>query len=459
MDNELQVEGDDKSKQAEQSNESIEPEPKEEEAADNQQASIGQEIDVFIQHIDSLATSFPLTILILQAVLQNTHGNYRKFIEGNCEIKEEDGRELITVEPEHRFQYSKLVKQIESGEISLKIVPRSLLVALVSQFDSYLGRLLRALFYLKPELLNSSEKALTLSQLMEFKSVENAKEYILEKEIETVLRKSHAEQFDWLEKKFGIHLRKGLPVWPTFIELTERRNLFVHANGVVSSQYLRVCKEHNVSLDEDIQVGKELDVSREYFIQAYKCIYEIGVKLAQVLWRKQHPEDLLAADKHLNKVTYELLREEKNKLAVTLLDFATLTLKKHFDGEQRRISVVNRAQAYKWVGNTEKATEIVESEDWSDTSIEFKLAQAVLKDDFVGATNLMEKIGSNGYPSKTDYKEWPLFKEFRKSEEFLKTYQELFGEEFKLVVAKEELPDDTSSSATGTSPTEVDSVN
>lgn len=378
--------------------------------------------------------------MVLQLILKRDHKNYKEFVDGNCTVKEEEGKEVILVEAQHLYEYNKLTKQLTSGNISMKIVPRSLLVALVSQFDSFLGKILRVLFYLRPELLNGSDKSLTFSQLVEFNSVESAKEYIVEKEIETVLRKSHSEQFDWLENKFNVPLRKNLPAWQVFIELTERRNLFVHANGIVSSQYIKVCKDHKVNLQDDIKVGKELHVNPRYFKQAYECIYEIGVKLAQVLWRKQQSDDIREADRNLNEVVYQLLHDEKNSLAVKLLDFATETLKKHHDDTQRRMFVINRAQAYKWFGQAKRSLEIINQEDWSATSYEFKLAEAVLRDDFKQAAYLMGKIDSDSFLDKSGYREWPLFKEFRKTQEFLQAYETIYKEKYDVVT--EEVPEE-----------------
>jgi hypothetical protein len=76
------------------------------------------------------------------------------------------------------------------------------------------------------------------------------------------------------------------------------------------------------------------------------------------------------------------------------------------------------------------ARNIITSEDWSDASDEFKLAEAVLLNDFDKAATIMKKIGPDGYPSKSYYRDWPLFKEFRQSEEFLKTFEEIFGEPY-----------------------------
>jgi hypothetical protein len=298
----------------------------------------------------------------------------------------------------------------------------------VSQYDAFLGRLVSALLRQKPELLKSSDRVFTFSQLCDFNSLEEARELVLEKEIETLLRKSHAEQFDWLEKKFDINLHADLPVWPLFIEVTERRNLFVHSNGVVSSQYLRACREHKVELKENVKQGTELRVSPKYFSLAYAAIYEIGMKLAQVLWRKLNPSEIKDADKILTDFSFELIEDERYDLAKTMLDFACRAPMKYFDERNRLVFLVNKAQAYKWSGDLAAAEQIVNGQDWSATGDAFRLAAAVLKDQYETAATLMRKIGDSGYPHKEHYKTWPLFKQFRKTKEFEGAFQEIFGE-------------------------------
>ena len=53
----------------------------------------------------------------------------------------------------------------------------------------------------------------------------------------------------------------------------------------------------------------------------------------------------------------------------------------------------------------------------------------------------MKLIGPNGIVEPTDYKEWPLFQEFRQTELFLDKYEEIFGEEFKIIERKDILDD------------------
>ncbi len=292
-------------------------------------------------------------------------------------------------------------------------------------------------------MLNGSEKSLSFAQLVEFGSVDDAKEFILEKEIESVIRKSHAEQFEWMEKKFGIPLKKGLAIWPDFIELTERRNLFVHTDGVVSDQYMKVCREHNASID-GIRIGDELIVTPKYFDNSYNVIFEIAFKLAHVLWRKFMPEELEEADSNLIAIGYDTLHEENYKLTAMIFDFASQTLKKYFSESNRRIMVVNQAQAYKWSGNDNKAREIVAREDWSATSGKFRLAEAVILENYEKAYDIMQEIGLNHNEiGKSEYRDWPLFKEIRKENRFVELFEQIFSEPYNKVEPENlSLPED-----------------
>src|SRR5207244_5851263 len=269
---------------------------------------------------------------------------------------------------EQGSKVNRLRNKLKQARHASVIIPRNLVVALVSQFDSFLGRLIRALFFLRPEVLNAADRTLSFAQLNSFRDISDAREFIIEKEVESVLRKSHAEQFDWLENKFDIKLRVGLDAWPRFIEVTERRNLFVHSDGVVTSQYLQVCHRHNCQLDENLSAGKTLGIDEDYFREAYRCIFEIGVKLAHVLWRKLAPSDKETADRILNEISFELIARENFEMARRLLDFAMCVLKEYGSEQHRRIFLINRAQAYKWLGDQSKALEILEAEDWSASS-------------------------------------------------------------------------------------------
>jgi hypothetical protein len=392
--------------------------------------SIGDIVDDFIKHIRSLHDSLGLSMYALSELRMRAQENYDEFTNEHTEPYNNDEEELL-VESSVLGRFRAIKRQLESANISHRVVPQTFLVSLVSQYDAFLGSLISYILFSKPEILNSSDRKVNFSQLSNFGSIEEAREYIVEKEVENILRNSHSDHFDWMERNFGVPLRKDLESWSDFIEITQRRHLFVHADGNVSRQYLSVCEEHGVNLDDDICHGDQLVVPPEYFNNAYEIIFEIGVKLAHVLWRKQFPSEREDADDNLIHTTYELLKLEEYSLAQEILDFCTNTVPKYSSERSRRMFVVNRSIAYKFDGKEEVAESILDDEDWSATSGNFQLAEAVLRDEFQRSAHIMRQVGpDNELIPRGAYKEWPLFRDFRESDEFLQAYEDVFGEPF-----------------------------
>jgi hypothetical protein len=353
----------------------------------------------------------------------------REFIKTKCHnVQVSDGLIQGELPPSLFAENARLQRKLNQRAIACKILARSFVVSLVSQYDSFLGGLVRALFYLKPELLNSSERALSFKELSQFSSLDDAREFIVEKEVETLVRKSHSEQFDWMQNKFSIQLKTGLDSWPAFIEISERRNLFVHCDSKISSQYIDVCRSNGVDCDH-LELGSELPVNRPYFTQAYECIFEIGVKLAHVLWRKLAPDQRDVADKNLNQIGLDLLSQGRYKLARNLFDFGTSVLKQWGSDADRRVFIINRAQAYKWMDDDDGCRKILAAEDWSAVEDKFSMAVAILRDEFSQAIILMKRVGHDGLAADA-YRGWPIFKKFRELPEFKDAYKEIFGVDF-----------------------------
>jgi hypothetical protein len=394
-----------------------------------QPPNIGAEIDLFVNQIDALAETLPLSIESIHQVWHGANAEVKSFLSKECKTEQkEDGKTYYTFDGNQYLKYSRLNRRAGKASIARTLVPRGLFVALVSQFDAYVGALVKNLFRLKPQIVDSSGKSMTFAELSKFASLDEARDYMIEKEIDGLLRESHADQFDWLEKKFSIQLCKDLASWPAFIELTERRNLFVHTNGIVSRQYLEICGRHSCQIAEDVRIGSTLPLKREYFDAAYRCLYEIGVKLGQVLWRRLAPDQLAKADSNLVLISYALINEGRYQLARELLDFAT-SLPRHSAEDQRLRLVVNRAQTYKWMTDEAKCKEILEEEDWTAKNLKFQLAHAVLTSDFSRAISVVKQIGATEPElDKHSYREWPLFREFRKCPDFIAVFEQIFRE-------------------------------
>jgi hypothetical protein len=124
----------------------------------------------------------------------------------------------------------------------------------------------------------------------------------------------------------------------------------------------------------------------------------------------------------------ELIDDGNNGVAGRLLDFAD-QLKNYSSEKLRLMLMINRALAMKFGNAGKKACKLVNAVDWSAAENDFKLAVAIIKDREEEAAKIMLDIGASK-EMKMNYKEWPLFKEFKKTKLFQATYQEIFKESF-----------------------------
>jgi hypothetical protein len=390
----------------------------------------------FISSAIGLAEALPNVQLMLDANHQIAAGEASKFFKKHG-TKTGDGEHnaIYSITQDHIQEARQLVQREERARTARQTVPRSLVVAMVSEFDAFLSGLVRLLFIHKPDLLATSDRQFSYKELCDFGGLEQVRDALIEKELEVLLRKSHTEQFDWLESKFGLVLRKELAVWGDFIELTERRNLFVHNAGIVNSLYLSNCVAAGFTCGTP--KGVVLPANEAYLTKAQFVVLEVGIKLGHVLWRKVLPNLAAEAEASLGGVVlYDLVDNAHYELAVKIGTFALRDFKKFKNDHARRLAVLNLAQAYKWSGQNKECHALVDSEDWSSAKDLFHIGVATLKDDVEGVAKLMRAIGNCGQPGKEGYRRWPIFKEMRNNAIFQNTFEEVFAEPWQLATVE-----------------------
>lgn len=391
---------------------------------------IGKITNLFLGEIRSLQFAHEETSKVLSASLEKHLSAFTSFL--NSFETEKKGTQIkIAIPVEKAEKLKRLVHDAQSSALSLPLAHRGLFLVLVSKWDAYFGSLLRWVYRVRPEIIDGSARTISFAELKRINSIDDARNRIVEDEVGVVLRESHADQFAYLEKKLSLALTK-IDIWPAFIELTQRRNLIAHADGKVSEQYLKVCRDHNVELSNDTTVGSDLEISTQYLKESCDYLAEMGFKLSQVLRRKLDGSNSGDADSHLIETTFQMLKSEQYKLAIRLLTFAFSPPMKFGEARDRYVCLVNLALAHKWMNNEKKCAEILDAEDWSAVPLDLKLALAVLRDNFDEAVSLMKKIGPSGDVTKADYEEWPLFNKFRNTKRFISTYREIFGTEFEV---------------------------
>lgn len=390
-------------------------------------------IDWYIIQINSLMDTIPIVLNILSS-------NTIMRVEKINEFSEQHGLDKLKVGESANLSiesykcYERLNSNMDKAIEAMRLYPCNMVVSFVSMYDAFLGNIIKAIYKTVPDQLKDCNREISINEILQFESIDDAKERIIEKEVESVIRNSHSEQLDWFKNKLKCPF-KDFATYGQFIEITERRNLFVHTDGIVSRQYISVCKENGVDEISKIKVGDKLDVTPDYLTRCYNVLFEVGVKLGIIVWRKLRKGDE-KADYYLNTICYNLLKQERYGLAKTMLHFATDVIKNPANEEVRRMFIINKALAYYLSGEKNTCKAILDKEDWSASTGMFQLAIEVLKENYKLAADKMESAKSDFDSSA--YYEWPLFNVFRESDEFKSKYEELFGQGFEYKEPKKE---------------------
>lgn len=395
--------------------------------------AIWESLKAFIENINCLYDSFEYSETMLRSQKIEAQKEYNAFMK-TLPVRPGDGpvKLVIPADKERLHQY--LERKVRRSQESSKLLQRSYIVSMVSQFDAYIGDLLRTIYDINPDKLKQSDHKFNYAELQAIGSIEAAKEQIIDTKIENCLRDSHQDQFKEIASSIGVGTLKDFDNWANFVEITQRRNLFVHSNGIVSNQYLTICKNEGVELGE-VKKGDQLEVDRGYFNTAYEVFYEVAVKLSQMTMRvllyKKDKTCLEDVDKCMITNTYDLISDERYDVAIELANFALDAQFTH-NNKDRIYLVLNRAQAYKWKGDEKKCRELLGEEDFTAWSSELKCPKYALEDNLEKVCEMMRSSGKDSEILKPEqYRTWPIFKGVRDKEQFRDTFKSIFGEDLE----------------------------
>jgi hypothetical protein len=392
-----------------------------------EKSEINKIITDFIDSIDSLLEiSTPIMVMTGKMHREFSEQHIAQLEKYGRLVKDEGNTKKYSVNINNIKGLERTRKKIEKVTKSRELLPKTILISFVIIFDSLLRNLIKELYGLKPELIKQSKRTLTFNEIANIGDVGDIRRHIIDEEIDDLLRGSHYDLIESLEKIFSVQLKPEEKLWQKFIELTERRNIFVHCNGIVSSQYIKICSKHN-SLPDGISIGDQLTADRKYIYDCYCCIYEIGIMVTHILWRKFAKNELEDSDLSLNTIGYNMLVDKNYDMATKIFIFAK-NIPKHSSDSLRRTHVVNLSIAYKLSGKISEFDATINKEDWSSCSDDFKLCVNALTGKHNEAVNLMKKLGkSSDIVPERAYIEWPAFEEFRKTTEFIGAFKEIFG--------------------------------
>lgn len=388
-------------------------------------------LNVFIDNLNCLHDTYGYSEGTLNLQKTNAEKNHREFLNTHLRLIEGSSTEYEL--PGRYFrEFMRLEKKKQSAEQAFLLIPPTYIVSLVSIYDTFFAGLVRCVYTMKPQKLNESGKTFCYKDLQEFLYVKEIKEKLISGTIEDLLRDSHITQINWLEKAINVKTLKSFNGWSQFVELTERRNLFVHSDGIVSSQYINICQTYN-ALDKTIVEGNKLNADRAYFEASYKLLYSMGLKLTQMLLRKLYLEEYGADSGELDGLLIENIFDLIcDGLFDVAIDVSSFALDSHFNhtGKDRSYILLNMAQAYKWNKQKDKCFEILKKEDTTTWNNDLLIPKLALEESYYDVYDKMRKTGKTSEVlTPESYRNWPIFKELRMQPQFEAIFKEIFGED------------------------------
>lgn len=392
-------------------------------------------LDSFIENINCLRETYDFSKGMLNQQLQSASKNYESFI-APFRSSNENGNCLLEVPLEKIKEFKKLFKKKCRAEKAFLLIPPSYIVTLVSLYDTFLAGYVRCIYSLKESLILESNISFSFRDIAEYGSIKEVKKNVIDNTIDKLFRDSHTEQIDWIEKAIDVKTLKQFAGWSSFVELTERRNLFVHSDGMVSSQYLKECKKCNYDTG-GIEVGSKLLADDSYFENSYKLLYEMSVMMTQILLNKLYigvyTNDTGVRDKILIGNVYELISEKLYDVAIAVSMFARDGKNFKHNNKDRTYIELNLAQAYKWSGQNDKCLAILRDLDTSAMNLDLKIPKKVLEEKYDEVYIMMQSLGAcSDILTKEAYREWPIFKEIRNQEKFKDVFEIIFSEHLLL---------------------------
>jgi hypothetical protein len=387
-------------------------------------------LENFLIDVECLKNSIEVVMPIVGRNANTTQKKFNAYIQEKKIKKVKSKNNLyFLINNKISDDFDKLHHNLHIAAEAYNIISRSFLVSLISQFDTFLASLLKEVFTLKPEMLNSQEKKVSYSKIYESSNIQEVKQYILDTETESWFGEGYRKILDNFEEKHNLTIKSHVPDYDVFTEAIARRNLFTHNNGIVNERYLTFLKTSGVDIGK-ITKGQLLNVSPEYFYHVLQAFSLISVIICNQLWRKFVPEEDELTDGDLSERIVDFIDNGQLKLALNISNYS-VRLEKYFSEETRLILLINNALCYKRLGQSEKVKTIIESVDWTPTNYLLKMCVEILKNNYKEAISLMEKIGSKSdLLDKDCYRKWPIFNELKKNKDFMNMFRKIFKEDF-----------------------------
>lgn len=343
-------------------------------------------------------------------------------------VEEFEGFPIYEVDETVAYRLNRNYERVGRHNQSESAIRSSILLSLVATYDAVFANLCQLLLKQHPDRYKGSDRHYSVEEILSLTSIEEILEKVIDDEIDQLMSKNHTDQMSFVEKNFNISFKDKFARWSEYVEIFERRNVAAHGDLLVNKRYIENCKRSG--LLADVAIGDRLNINTSYMNNSVDTLLEVIILITFAVWRKRAPEKSDDAFTQIVSISFDLLKDGRNSLAIRLTDYA---LKIKDDGCERltrNMLVVNNAIGLKEIGDEKACESIVNSVDWSGSSPLFKLAVASLKGDVEEATKHLEAAKIADQLDIVSLREWPVFQWVRSDERFQLAVENVYEEPF-----------------------------
>lgn len=321
-------------------------------------------------------------------------------------------------------------------------VQSAIFVGMITVFDEALAKLIRNALVHVPELMNSFGSQISYKDIVAAGNFEELRATIVSQTVDELMWRGRDEQIAWIEKAITkTKISDVIPSYDKFIEITERRNIYVHNSGIVNDVYLS--KVPKSAFDGGIAPlkGDRLKLQSSYFLDAADVLIESFVVISQSVVRKlmrNATEDQKEnIDTEFNQSIYLQLESGRFESAARL---ARSMLSNSFKVSDlvSKMGAINLAIARKKVSDKAGVDAVIKSVDWSSSRNEFHVCIEAIRENESEVCRLIETLKGSDFIGPHAYFEWPAFDWMRSKPAFWEKLQEVYGDDIRFVLKEGE---------------------
>jgi hypothetical protein len=338
-------------------------------------------------------------------------GKFTALYEGELSVtKNEDGGcSIVGISPERLLAAMNTLQSSHGHQVLLY---RSALISLVSAAEWFLSQVIRYHFNTYPDAAGIEEKTVTLRDLKDFASIEDAQRHLLDLRVNEIMWGGFEDWIKILKSTLKLSCGYLEGKRDSLVEVFQRRNVMVHNNGRVHTSYLQKVEP---KLRTGIALGQALPVSPEYLESAIDLVELNFILFCAELWKKSEPTDEERSGV-MTDIAFKRLTEERWTVAEGISLFCKAD--KRVSERGQLVAQLNYWQSLKWQNRVEEVKSEIQAADFSAKDELFQIGRLALLEDASAFFAMLPSVLESNKLTRAHLKEWPIFRDIRKTQQY-----------------------------------------